>query len=315
MKNRTRISFFVATIVLSLLMTSCSMWSYVSTVENKQPLEEQYKEFNSAGKKYLVVLAYEPDSPIDSVLMSNAAIGMAERVEEEFNLTSGSVPVVIVDFTTISDMASEIAMYKVRFDNDYLLLLDSLDMRFTVEANPKAVVGDRVLSEIIIPVAMRFQVWDANNYTSIYGARDTVKLQSEIFVKHETKLSDIITSFDMDFANTFKKIGSLMVGKLMPKWREENVTYYVTANSQWNKAYELASDFRLEEALEIWINLIDRSNDKNKAYLGYNIATTLMLLEKYDLSLQWIDISQKAYNFKELTTLKELVVKKRAGLR
>ena len=77
------------------------------------------------------------------------------------------------------------------------------------------------------------------------------------------------------------------------------------AGSKWESAYYLALDFKWEQAMDVWLELVKGGAPEKQGAAAYNLAVACEILGKYNTALKWLDFAESKCYFAQMTTLRK----------
>lgn len=88
--------------------------------------------------------------------------------------------------------------------------------------------------------------------------------------------------------------GKTVAAAFEPQWKHEQYSLYYFESEAWYTALEKAEAFDWKGAMDIWILLLQQSNDQLKrSCASYNIATACYMMGDYHLASRWLDNADK----------------------
>ena len=260
------------------------------------------------------------ESVSESVKLQSVALGMAEKLEDGLELERGSVNVYSIPKSEFGGFPGGGNSDIAGVDNDYLntLWLDSKArvLMFVDNLNFKGYKVQKmgIYDEygglnVVLPYSVDLNVYDALLGKVLYtlNEKDSVYLHLESGIPE----NEVVGSIARYLPEISKKIGERLAANLAPQWiTQQRLIVSYEGNLRWEEAYDLASDFKWREAIDIWMEQIDAKNPKKSAFAAYNIAVGCEMLEEFDMALKWIGLSLELYSFKEAETLKKQLSQK-----
>lgn len=247
--------------------SSCAPSAYVLSLESRLPSSSG---IDLEGRSISVIYLQSEDGS-DSLFNNRVADALAYTLEEDYFDGAEGISV----YNLVKDPEGQYATvdtastYVMLLDSDVVMILDTPEV-----GNPVGAAGT-------IPVKSNLYIYD-----SLGGEDDGLShLQCTIGVP---SLSD---------ANKPLNLGASLAMPLVGQWKQEEypVLYFEEAiDSRWLKALDLAYDLKWPEAMDIWMELVDKSNSVMASAARYNVALGCMMKEEYDLAKEWLDLSDKA---------------------
>ena len=272
---------------------------------------ENFVEIPIEGNS-VAVFSIVGQNKYDSIRCSSVALGLAEKIEADRGLAKGDVAVYSVPKIEFRGFPSGQNNKVVDVDTEYLSQLF-----VKTGANMFIFVDNLRFGQYSVPyssVSAEFDnmnVYDPVNGQSLFKLemKDSVYMQMVSSVVSEKKVGAMISNYLPAIAG---KIGQKLASYLSVQWETQERMLVSFDDAKWEKACDLAQDFKWDEAIKIWMPLSESENPKKAAYAAYNIAVGCEMLEQFALSRKWIEFSLKRYKFKEALLMNEYI-KKRTG--
>lgn len=302
---------YLAVAVTGAFMWSCAPQARFFNVDVKHNAE---KEIGLEDSKAAVFPVFPSGMP-DSLLICNAGIGLAEKLEKDRGLLSGEIPVYCVpqaefkglgDDHFTSDPDREY-MHGIldQTGADILIFVDNLSFENFVNRSYGLAGEDYAIGYALLPFTIDMHIYDTGTDRLLYSKfeTDTVYLQMP-----ESSGQDLSYYKGMTvkyLPEVSKKIGEKLASYLTPQWEtQERMLITYEGERNWNEAYDLAQEFKWKEAIDSWMPLTRSENPKKAAFAAYNIAVGCEMLEQFDLAEKWIQFSLKKFRFREAYELK-----------
>lgn len=271
-----------------LALTSCGPLTYTLPVEKRSGSSGNVDfEGTLPG---IITLSERGDS--DSALLSSLAIGMAERLEADLELDSGSIPVfsMFTDEVNLSDR-SMVEYLHAAAGVEFLIVADSLHVgEFSVaEHNGRAYTGGAFLNQttVSLPYEVRIQVFDSRQQVPVdeVTSRDIM----EWTLLSDTQLSRLraVERVDSELGESFRSLGGFLGQRYSPQWETVNKILFVYDEADWEEACRLAYLFEWEKAMDIWYEKAASPNLRKAASAAYNLSVACEILEMNDMAAQW----------------------------
>lgn len=250
----------------------------------------------------------------DSVRLGNVAAGLAEKIEEDRGRRSGTVTVWSVDENNFPGFPGEGGEKLSGESRKYLSGLSDLsgaDLLFFVSRLrflPYSVQVNSAYSQydgnnVTLPFEVDFNIYDTEQELLLYSNRATDTLY--LFVDGAISSRDMGSAIAKYLPDISKKIGTMLGKDVSSQWiTQERLIISYEGDIQWEEARQLAFDFKWEEAIAKWTELVETKNPRKSACAAYNIALGCEMLEGFDLARKWIDYSLKIYPTKEAVAFK-----------
>lgn len=292
-----------------ILLAGCAPQLRLFTVDVKNA--EGYELKTETGS--VAVFPVTPSAEQDSVRLSNVALGIAEKFEQDRVLPRGSISVFAIPQQEFAGFDKDKPGYMQEYDRQYLqdLMLKSGEevqifvnnlvfYPYTVNRVPMG-TDYEYGTNIVLPYSMEMNIYNVMQDSLVYSQarKDTIYLQ---VLTGDKNLNNLLLANLPDIA---KKIGIGLASKLSTQWitQERMLIVYEDA-TDWEKAYYLAQDFKWDEAIAAWMPFTTSQNPKKAAYAAYNIAVACEMMEQLPLALEWVNYSLEKSKFREADQLK-----------
>ncbi len=106
---------------------------------------------------------------------------------------------------------------------------------------------------------------------------------------------DEIYSASLNSIGTTKEAGKAIAEYFVPQWKVASLSfYYLEDSDKWLTALQRCHEFRFDDAITLWMDIVRSSaHPALKACAEYNIAAACYMLQRYDIALEWLDMSDK----------------------
>lgn len=300
-----RSKFLLACMSVLLLISSCAPMPLLYEVEVKKdtPIGTKLE----LDTKNIVICAIVGDSikRSDSTLIAYATKGMAEKLEDNFGLESGTIPVLSInrDLMDIGDLYSRIYLME-SMEKNILIALDSLKLN-SISYSPETyevitTAGSFNVVSIDIDAVTNIEVYNNLNSQPLFSNKDSIFMKIEapgryidMIINDRQRLSNYLLS-------AFISYGKKIAESLSFSWEKESRIIYINDSyNTWYTAYDYIVDFEVEKAMNIWLRYVNHKNPKVSSAAAYNMSVACEISENYELALKWLDMSDKIYYQKE----------------
>lgn len=247
----------------------------------------------------------------DSTIIVMAALGVAEKFEKDRLLPKESIKVYTLPKSEFVEANKEelnskdyalSLMAKTGAENQ--IYLQNLKFgKYTVQE--LEITKSLGIYNLVIPYWISITIYNPAKDSILYteNINGNINLQVDGENLKSKELNRNLLSYLPDIAKT---IGEQLATILSPQWEtKEIVLITYPEDKNWDKAVQLAEEFKFEQAINIWMQLSQTQNIKKSAYAAYNIALACQILENYKLAQDWINFGLKKYSFKELVLLQK----------
>ena len=289
--------YVFSTIFSVLAVVACAPLTYTQPVEKRVQSAENV---DFAGALPGVVALLQNDGT-DSVLISALACGIAEGLEVDLGLDSGSVPVFIMKAGDVDFRDSAHKKYLHDYTGvDFLIVADSLRIgEFSVSHVPEqAYVHNQFLkqTQVHLPYSIKVLVFDVDSLLPVADLSESDNFEWTLMAESEIPDLRAIEKVNSELEGYFSTIGVTMASGLTPRWETVNVSLYVYDNDQWTEACRLAYLFEWEKAMDIWMEYAASPDTRKAACAAYNISVACGILGMNDVAEEWRVRSEELFN-------------------
>lgn len=109
---------------------------------------------------------------------------------------------------------------------------------------------------------------------------------------------DSVYTWSIPSVCTNAQDGKELSKKFVPQWKTSSINLYYaeTAGTDWGTPISLCYKFRFDDAIGKWIDILKVTKNKSlRGALQYNIAAACYMQQRYDLALEWLNLSDKTW--------------------
>lgn len=285
----------IPVLLSAAVLVSCAPMTYTLPIE-KRDVSPDNVDFMGTLPGVLTLL-HTDSVYADSTLMSAFAIGMAERLEVDLGLDSGSVPVFSmlafeVDFR---DSAARRRLHDMT-GVDFLVVADSLYVGdYTVsDKKEMAYVDSRFLYQTVVelPYSVKVRVYRAGTEAPVSDISDSDVFAWSLMADSQIPSLRAVEKVDGSLVEYFNTMGRTVASELSPGWSTVNLVLYVYNNDRWTEACRLAYLFEWEKAMDIWLVEASSPDARKAACAAHNISVACEVLGMDGLAAQWRERSE-----------------------
>lgn len=284
-------------IALALLAASCSPTRHALHLEMRHPSKSGI-EF--AGKNVAVV-HLENDNVFSNRLAGGIAEGLSESLEQDYGTGDGSVPVFSMRITPGGRYASEDTLVSLLIETgaDVLFLVDTIKVGTMTMGGIASVASPEspdstYISTGELPFKVMLHCFDAMNKDekvfSYSGSSTAVPYaysdgrQSDETIRERAMNSLPLLGYEA---------GRTISSNFKSQWKVEQYSVLYFDGEKWYSALEYADALMWKPAMEIWLELVGSKDMMKRSCAAYNLALASYMLGDYDLSVEWLDFSDK----------------------
>ena len=282
----------IAALSALVALQSCDPQEFSMNVEMRYPSSSG---MSIDGKSVAVVYLNE-DSAKDSVFNECLANGFASAIEKNYFNGAEAVnlykmPKVVGGIYSNADTLINLI---VDTGCDIVFLFDAPEFG-NVQIKEQKTSTSGTYYPVSVPVAVKLYGFD-----SLSGS-DTVRVWTGTRMLSANMEASLGRQAAADslwnrIGSSAENLGEVSARTFAPVWKEETYTFiYYESPEAWLTAAQYASDYKWNEAMKVWISLLDTNNTMKRSCAEYNIATACFLMGDNELALKWLNSSDEDY--------------------
>lgn len=282
----------IAALSALVALQSCDPQAFSMNVEMRYPSSSG---MSIDGKSVAVVYLNE-DSAKDSVFNECLANGFASAIEK--NYFNGAEAVNLYKMPKVGggvySNADTLINLIVDTGCDIVFLFDAPEFG-NVQIKEQKTSTSGTYYPVSVPVAIKLYGFD-----SLSGS-DTVRVWTGTRMLSANMEASLGRQAAADslwnrIGSSAENLGEVSARTFAPVWKEETYTFiYYESPEVWLTAAQYASDYKWNEAMKVWISLLDTNNPMKRSCAEYNIATACFLMGDNELALKWLNSSDEDY--------------------
>ena len=294
----------IAALSALVALQSCDPQAFSMNVEMRYPSSSG---MSIDGKSVAVVYLNE-DSAKDSVFNECLANGFASAIEK--NYFNGAEAVNLYKMRMVGggvcSNADSLINLLVDTGCDIVFLFDAPEFG-NVQIKEQKTSTSGTYYPVSVPVAIKLYGFD-----SLSGS-DTVRVWTGTRMLSANMEASLGRQAAADslwnrIGSSAENLGEVSARTFAPVWKEETYTFiYYESPEAWLAAAQYASDYKWNEAMKVWISLLDTNNPMKRSCAEYNIATACFLMGDNELALKWLNSSDEDYPISLSKTLRKRI--------
>ena len=294
----------IAALSALVALQSCDPQAFSMNVEMRYPSSSG---MSIDGKSVAVVYLNE-DSAKDSVFNECLANGFASAIEK--NYFNGAEAVNLYKMPKVGggvySNADTLINLIVDTGCDIVFLFDAPEFG-NVQIKEQKTSTSGTYYPVSVPVAVKLYGFD-----SLSGS-DTVRVWTGTRMLSANMEASLGRQAAADslwnrIGSSAENLGEVSASTFAPVWKEETYTFiYYESPEAWLTAAQYASDYKWNEAMKVWISLLDTNNTMKRSCAEYNIATACFLMGDNELALKWLNSSDEDYPISLSKTLRKRI--------
>lgn len=294
----------IAALSALVALQSCDPQAFSMNVEMRYPSSSG---MSIDGKSVAVVYLNE-DSAKDSVFNECLANGFASAIEK--NYFNGAEAVNLYKMPKVGggvySNADTLINLIVDTGCDIVFLFDAPEFG-NVQIKEQKTSTSGTYYPVSVPVAIKLYGFD-----SLSGS-DTVRVWTGTRMLSANMEASLGRQAAADslwnrIGSSAENLGEVSARTFAPVWKEETYTFiYYESPEAWLAAAQYASDYKWNEAMKVWISLLDTNNPMKRSCAEYNIATACFLMGDNELALKWLNSSDEDYPISLSKTLRKRI--------
>ena len=294
----------IAALSALVALQSCDPQAFSMNVEMRYPSSSG---MSIDGKSVAVVYLNE-DSAKDSVFNEYLANGFASAIEK--NYFNGAEAVNLYKMPKVGggvySNADTLINLIVDTGCDIVFLFDAPEFG-NVQIKEQKTSTSGTYYPVSVPVAIKLYGFD-----SLSGS-DTVRVWTGTRMLSANMEASLGRQAAADslwnrIGSSAENLGEVSARTFAPVWKEETYSFiYYESPEAWLTAAQYASDYKWNEAMKVWISLLDTNNTMKRSCAEYNIATACFLMGDNELALKWLNSSDEDYPISLSKTLRKRI--------
>ena len=282
----------IAALSALVALQSCDPQAFSMNVEMRYPSSSG---MSIDGKSVAVVYLNE-DSAKDSVFNECLANGFASAIEKNYFNGAEAVNLYKMPKVVGGVYSNADTLINLIVDTgcDIVFLFDAPEFG-NVQIKEQKTSTSGTYYPVSVPVAVKLYGFD-----SLSGS-DTVRVWTGTRMLSANMEASLGRQAAADslwnrIGSSAENLGEVSARTFAPVWKEETYTFiYYESPEAWLTAAQYASDYKWNEAMKVWISLLDTNNPMKRSCAEYNIATACFLMGDNELALKWLNSSDEDY--------------------
>ena len=282
----------IAALSALVALQSCDPQAFSMNVEMRYPSSSG---MSIDGDSVAVVYLNE-DSAKDSVFNECLANGFASAIEKNYFNGAEAVNLYKMPKVVGGVYSNADTLINLIVDTgcDIVFLFDAPEFG-NVQIKEQKTSTSGTYYPVSVPVAVKLYGFD-----SLSGS-DTVRVWTGTRMLSANMEASLGRQAAADslwnrIGSSAENLGEVSARTFAPVWKEETYTFiYYESPEAWLTAAQYASDYKWNEAMKVWISLLDTNNTMKRSCAEYNIATACFLMGDNELALKWLNSSDEDY--------------------
>ena len=294
----------IAALSALVALQSCDPQAFSMNVEMRYPSSSG---MSIDGKSVAVVYLNE-DSAKDSVFNECLANGFASAIEKNYFNGAEAVNLYKMPKVVGGVYSNADTLINLIVDTgcDIVFLFDAPEFG-NVQIKEQKTSTSGTYYPVSVPVAIKLYGFD-----SLSGS-DTVRVWTGTRMLSANMEASLGRQAAADslwnrIGSSAENLGEVSARTFAPVWKEETYSFiYYESPEAWLAAAQYASDYKWNEAMKVWISLLDTNNTMKRSCAEYNIATACFLMGDNELALKWLNSSDEDYPISLSKTLRKRI--------
>lgn len=294
----------IAALSALVALQSCDPQAFSMNVEMRYPSSSG---MSIDGKSVAVVYLNE-DSAKDSVFNECLANGFASAIEKNYFNGAEAVNLYKMPKVVGGVYSNADTLINLIVDTgcDIVFLFDAPEFG-NVQIKEQKTSTSGTYYPVSVPVAVKLYGFD-----SLSGS-DTVRVWTGTRMLSANMEASLGRQAAADslwnrIGSSAENLGEVSARTFAPVWKEETYSFiYYESPEPWLAAAQYASDYKWNEAMKVWISLLDTNNPMKRSCAEYNIATACFLMGDNELALKWLNSSDEDYPISLSKTLRKRI--------
>lgn len=272
---------YIAFAAVAALAVSCGPSTYTMSVD--------LRSASSSGCDFsgkTVALAYVTgQDTADSLFNAAVAEGLAGGLEADYFNSETVIPLFTLPEIQGADYGAKDTLVSLVMDleADVVVVVDK-----PVFGRARKVIRDGV-ETVSVPFVPTFHVYDSmdkSDTVRTYRGGSYYMVDPAYAGGLQAAEFNIKDYFTTDMA---EEVGKKFSAGFAPQWEKQSYTFYYYYTDDWIEASSMLVDCRFREAMEKYLELVDKGAGDRRASAAYDMALCCFLLKEYDTALSWLD--------------------------
>lgn len=272
-----------------LALAACSPQVYPLYLEVRQP---SASGLDLNRKSISIVYPESPDTLFDRC----AASSFARALEADY--FDGNEVVGIYSIPAADTISLETMRTLVMDTNTDVVFLLSSRLGEPVPGANQAVTGSVPLDSafvcpVAIPVNTTLRVYDSMGEDSVQRFTGSAVMRPNVY-NNGVITSDALASLALSsLGGKAEEMGGRISRRFLSQWKNESFSLYYFDSEKWYIPMFDMAEGKFAAAIDGWAPMARSGSAMGKACAAYNIAMALYLMEDYEMSLKWLNLSDK----------------------
>ena len=282
----------IAALSALVALQSCDPQAFSMNVEMRYPSSSG---MSIDGKSVAVVYLNE-DSAKDSVFNECLANGFASAIEKNYFNGAEAVNLYKMPKVVGGVYSNADTLINLIVDTgcDIVFLFDAPEFG-NVQIKEQKTSTSGTYYPVSVPVAIKLYGFDSlsgSDTVHVWTGTRMLSANMEASLGRQAAADSLWNRIGSSAEN----LGEVSARTFAPVWKEETYTFiYYESPEAWLAAAQYASDYKWNEAMKVWISLLDTNNTMKRSCAEYNIATACFLMGDNELALKWLNSSDEDY--------------------
>ena len=294
----------IAALSALVALQSCDPQAFSMNVEMRYPSSSG---MSIDGKSVAVVYLNE-DSAKDSVFNECLANGFASAIEKNYFNGAEAVNLYKMPKVVGGVYSNADTLINLIVDTgcDIVFLFDAPEFG-NVQIKEQKTSTSGTYYPVSVPVAVKLYGFDSlsgSDTVRVWTGTRMLSANMEASLGRQAAADSLWNRIGASAEN----LGEVSARTFAPVWKEETYTFiYYESPEAWLAAAQYASDYKWNEAMKVWISLLDTNNPMKRSCAEYNIATACFLMGDNELALKWLNSSDEDYPISLSKTLRKRI--------
>ena len=274
---------------------SCGPSQFVVHVEMRHPSKSGLDLF----AKTMSVVYAEDDDKLSTEFTAMLADGFAYFLEQEYQLTDGSVGVYSVPYKEDAVYSSKDSIINILLEvgSDVVFLFDPAELgglsTGAVTRVPLAhSVDSSYVNEGRLPFSVKLYAYDSmNKEDKVFLFTGSSTVSPRVYSDGKDSREETVAKFTTAIGNEAWKAGKEVSESFASEWKHEQYSLLYFDSDKWYEALILADRYEWKAAADIWMSLLTSKDIMKKACAEYNIAVSCYMLGDIPLAKKWLDLA------------------------
>lgn len=306
-------------LLLSSLLVACGPSRHTMSVEMRNPS----KSGMDLQGKSLAIVCLDNGKSLETGFAEGIADGLASALEADYETGEGSVGIFQMMVEPGVDYSARDTLLSLMMDtgSDVIFLIDTVSfgasvLQGTEKVSYPSVADSSYVTTAAVPFSVKMYCYDSMNRNdkvfTFKGNSTAVPFAYSDGKQPQSVVNERLLS---SYPAVGKEAGAIISSSFRSQWKTEQFSIVYFDSDKWYTAARYAEDFQWKKAVGIWMELVGSNDPLKRSCAAYNIATACYISGDYDLTGEWMSLSDSTERLSFADALRKRIEIKKSEVR